>query len=82
MKKAIELSKKEAERKNHSKERDNKTENKAKDLPPIDEWSNTFQSKAREYTRIDYDKCKDIFKYVNATWVEAQKNAETEKGVA
>jgi hypothetical protein len=52
-----------------------------RDLPPIDEWSNALQPKAREYTRLDYEKCKDIFKYVNAAWVEAQKKVEIEKGV-
>jgi hypothetical protein len=31
--------------------------------------------KPREYTTVDIEKQKDIFKYVNSTWVEAQRTA-------
>ena len=35
----------------------------------------------REYTKVDYEKHKTIFQYVNSTWIEAQRKVEIEKGI-
>ena len=39
----------------------------------------SFYAKPREYTKIDFEKYKKIFEYVNSGWVEAQKRVEAEK---
>ena len=35
----------------------------------------------RQYTKLDYEKYKKVFQYVNSSWVEAQRRVEIEKGV-
>ena len=35
----------------------------------------------REYTKVNFEKYEKVFKYVNASWLEAQKAIEVERGV-
>lgn len=65
-----------------SKEKEMRRNGKFKELAPVEEWSINNQSKPREYALMDYNKYKEIFKYVNSEWMEAQKKAEIKLGVA
>jgi hypothetical protein len=67
IKKAIEASKRDMIR-------EEKKEEVVRVIPPK-------EAEPREYNKVDFEKVKSAFTYVNSAWLEAQKQAEKERGV-